>query len=275
MSVKKSIFKKIARILMKLRISAFFRIRHGGCVLKFYPSSVSRVLWVGQYVSEPGYAEQTEFLCRYLRPGDVVVDAGANIGYLTLLSSSLVGNDGIVYAIEPHPRIYRYLQGNIAFNKMQNVRTINTALGNSNGFTRFSNGKSDDMNSIVVGDTDDSGITVSVKRLDDVGIEAGCISLLKVDVEGYEKFVMEGAANMLKKVQCVYFESIESNFAKFGYGLDDLLNIFVAHEFVILEIHNGTVRDISSGHSACPACEDLVAVRETETFLKRTNYQFC
>ena len=94
---------------MKLRPSSLFRIRQKSFVLKFYPSSMSRVLWVSQYLSEENYGEEQEFFRRYLRPDDDVIDVGANIGFFTLIFSTLVGKFGKVYAFEPHPRIYKYL----------------------------------------------------------------------------------------------------------------------------------------------------------------------
>jgi len=196
MSIKKSLLKKTARNLMKLRLSSLFRIRQEGFFLKFYPSSMSRVLWVEQYLSQESYKEEQQFFRAYLRPNDVVIDVGANIGFFTLISSMLVGKYGRVYAIEAHPRIYKYLQGNIALNGIENVRTFNVALGNRNGVVTFSDGKSDDTNLVI---TNDSGITVPIRRLDEIEIENDSVSLLKIDVEGYEKFVIEGGEYLLQK----------------------------------------------------------------------------
>jgi len=254
---------------MKLRLSSLFRIRQEGFFLKFYPSSMSRVLWVEQYLSQESYKEEQQFFRAYLRPNDVVIDVGANIGFFTLISSMLVGKYGRVYAIEAHPRIYKYLQGNIALNGIENVRTFNVALGNRNGVVTFSDGKSDDTNLVI---TNDSGITVPIRRLDEIEIENDSVSLLKIDVEGYEKFVIEGGEYLLQKVRCVYFESIERHFLKFGYKLDDLLSVLIKHGFRILEAQGTKVWNIS------PACHpkysyNLVAVRDISVFLKRTNFQ--
>jgi len=270
MSIKKSLFKKTARILMKLRVSPLFRIRQKGFFLKFYRSSMSRVLWVDQHLSQESYTEAQRFFRRYLRPNDVVVDVGANIGFFTLMYSMLVGEHGKVYAFEPHPRIYKYLQGNLALNRVENVYPLNLALGNRNGAVMFSDKKGDDRNSVVA---DDSGITVPAKRLGEVGIENGSVSLLKIDVEGYEKFVIEGAGHLMQKVQCIYFEALDRHFLKFGYKLADLLNILINHGFQILEVQGNKVWNIS------PDCypktsKNLVAVREMHTFLKRTGFRF-
>lgn len=270
MSIKKSLFKKIARILIKLRISPLFRIRQNSFFLKFYPSSMSRVLWVDQYLSQESYTQEQQFFKRYLRPNDVVVDVGANIGFFSLIFSVLVGKYGKVYAIEAHPRIYKYLQGNIALNRAENVHTFNVALGNRSGVVSFSNDKSDDRNFIT---TDGSGITAPIRKLDELEIENESISLLKIDVEGYEKFVIEGGENLLQKVQCVYFESIEENFLKFGYVLDDLISLLTGHGFQILAVQGNKVWSILS-KQYLQSCRDLAAVREIDAFLERTNFQF-
>lgn len=271
MNIKRSLLKKTARNLMKLRISSLFRIRQKGFVLSFYPSSMSRVLWVGQYLSEENYREEQEFFRRYLRPDDDVIDVGANIGFFTLIFSTLVGKFGKVYAFEPHPRIYKYLQGNLVLNKVDNVYAFNLALGNKSGTVKFSDKKGDDINSVVV--DDDSGITVPAKRLDAVGIESVSVSLLKIDVEGYEKFVLEGAGHTLQKVQCIYIESIERHFLKFGYKLCDLLNILINQGFQILEIEGDKVWNVSS-NCYPESTKNLVGVREINSFLKRTNFHF-
>lgn len=270
MNIKRSLLKKSARNLMKLRLSSLFRIRQKGFVLKFYPSSMSRVLWVSQYLSEENYREEQEFFRRYLRPDDDVIDVGANIGFFTLIFSTLVGKFGKVYAFEPHHRIYKYLQGNLVLNKVDNVYAFNLALGNKSGTVKFSDKKGDDSNLVVA---DDSGITVPAERLDAVGIDSVSVSLLKIDVEGYEKFVLEGAEHTLQKVQCIYFESIERHFLKFGYKLCDLLNMLIFQGFRILEIEGDKVRNVSSNYYP-ESTKNLVGVREISAFLKRTNFHF-
>lgn len=256
MNIKESFLKKAARLLIRLKISQLFRIKQKDFSLRFYPSSMSRVLWVDQFLSGASYLEGEQFFRRYLLQGDVVVDVGANIGFFTLLSSVLAGKDGRVYSIEPHPRIYEYLQGNLTLNKAENVCSFNVAMGNKNGIVRFSDRKSDDANSVAI---EDYGIKVPLRKLDELGIEDASISLLKIDVEGYEKFVIEGGEHTLRKVQCVYFESIERNCLTYGYGIADLLQLLINQGFKILAIEGNRVRSIVP--ELCPeSWKNLVAV---------------
>jgi FkbM family methyltransferase len=194
-SLKKSLLKKAANVLMKLKLSHLLRIKMNGFVLRFYPSSVSRVLWVNQYLGVQSYPEEQGFLTRYLKVGDVVIDVGANVGFLTLLSSTIVGRRGRIYAFEPHPRVYRYMEGNVALNEAENVRMFNIAVGERHGIVGFSdNKKDDDRNAVVCGE---SFMMVPARRLDQFDFGGDHISLLKIDCEGYEKFVLDGRMSLL------------------------------------------------------------------------------
>jgi FkbM family methyltransferase len=79
-----------------------------------------------------------------LRTGDRYIDAGANIGQLTLAASKRVGATGEVIAIEPHPAIYRYLTGNLDLNRCGNVRSMQIALGDRAGEVALTSRRSDD-----------------------------------------------------------------------------------------------------------------------------------
>lgn len=68
------------------------------------------------------------WLARTLRPGDVFVDVGANIGYYSLLAARLVGHRGSVVAIEASPTAYAELRGNVTRNQTGNVRLVNRAV---------------------------------------------------------------------------------------------------------------------------------------------------
>ena len=135
---------------MKSRFSSLFQINQKDFVLRFYPSHASKVLWLKQYIPETRYTQEEQFFRAYLHTGDVVIDVGANIGFFTLLSSTLAGPTGKVYAFEPQQKVYKYLQGNIALNNITNVETFNIALGNENTTVCLSNNqKKDDHNFIV------------------------------------------------------------------------------------------------------------------------------
>ncbi len=69
----------------------------------------------------------------FVRPGMTVLDLGSNIGYSTLLLSSLTGPEGCVIAIEPHPANARLLRRNLRRNRARNVTVIEAAAWNEPG----------------------------------------------------------------------------------------------------------------------------------------------
>ena len=259
----------VSKILIKTKISPFFTIKRKGYRLRFYSSSYSRVLWINNNYENP----VLDFINDYLHPGDYVIDAGANIGVVTLESSLITGPKGKIYSIEPHPKIFNFLKGNIALNQFTNIEIFNVALGDDNGSILFSNERSDDQNSII---DEGNGIRVPIHRLDDL-IDLPNVTLLKIDVEGYEKFVLIGASRLLKVTKCVYFEAVERTMKKYGYLIEDVYDILTSNNFQLFRI-TGKKEISSISRTYHPkiigiAGEDLLAIRDVDDFLQRTGYK--
>jgi FkbM family methyltransferase len=207
-----------------------------------------------------------EFMTSYLRRGDVVVDVGANIGALVLTAAAIVGQTGLVYGIEAHPRIFGYLKKNVELNRRNNVRLLNFAAGQNRGAVRFSDENDDDINCV----TDDSGITVQMETLDRlITNEARRIALLKIDVEGYEKFVIEGAAEVLARTDCIYFEAWEQHFVRNGYDTAAVLKILKGHGFTVhKKLGDADLLEVPVNYVA-ERCENLVAIRDVARYSRR------
>lgn len=131
-----------------------------------------------------------------LKPGDIFVDIGANIGYYTLLGSELVGGSGRVVAIEASRTIFGQLQGNIALNGSHNVRLINCAVSDKvgelplYGGTRWNRGST----STAIHQPDqEPEETVVTAPLDSLLSEDEIVrlALIKIDIEGGEPPVLE------------------------------------------------------------------------------------
>ena len=254
----------ISRLLMRTGLSRFILIRRGRYTIRFYPSSsLSGAIWV-----RPESRQRTErFFRDYLREGDTVVDIGANIGTMTLEAAISVGSSGKVFSIEPHPRTFKYLEGNLRLNQVTNVRAHNVAMGDKDGRITFSD-RSDDSNNSVV--EDGNGIEIPVRRLDDLGIDEENIALVKIDTEGYEKYVIEGGVNTLSNAECVYFESADSLFKPFGYSAPAVFELLSEQGFAVFEITpTNIISKIPDGHTSSVK-EDLVAIRNKDEFLART-----
>jgi FkbM family methyltransferase len=150
----------------------------------------------------------TAYLKDVLRPGDIVIDIGANVGAHALLAAHLVGRSGCVHAIEASPKIFKRLSGNITLNKMDNVVAYNIAVSNETGLTEmFLNDASNLGASTIVAsvagtrDTSTEGL-IPMRRLDDIVPDADLLRarLIKIDVEGAEWSVLQGMQSVLPKL---------------------------------------------------------------------------
>jgi FkbM family methyltransferase len=176
--------------------------------------------------------EEESFAVSYLTKGGVVLDVGANIGNFSLSASKVVGEGGKVVAFEAHPETALYARRNFKLNNAY-ISLHSYALGNEEKIIHFSSGVYNNVNHVV----QNGGVEVPVKRLDDVQEvqELRHIDLLKIDVEGYELPVMEGAVVTLKKTSAVYFEVFESQTKRYAYSAKDLFTFFEHHGFTVVD----------------------------------------
>jgi FkbM family methyltransferase len=151
-------------------------------------------------------------LTRFANPAPKnFIDVGANIGYFSCLMSMLAGPSGQVLAIEPEPQNLKLLERNILNNHLQNVRFFPYALGSSEGSAMLGLYKSSNRgrHSMVAAGARFS-IVVRVQTLDELVRSAApdvtSWALVKIDVEGYEGFVLEGASETLPKIQMLVME---------------------------------------------------------------------
>ncbi len=252
----------MSRLFFKSRLCHLLVIQRDTYSIRFYPTSMSLDCWCN-----PTYFSQDErVLSICLKRGDVFVDVGANIGLLSLKAASLVGPTGIVYSIEPHPRTYRYLVGNVRLNRFTNVRAFNIAAGDRESRTHFTNKRSDDSNRV----SPEGGIEVPISTVDKIlSNEAREIGCLKVDVEGMEKFVMLGARKVLQRTRCVYFETKEKNFRHYGYSTPELLELMQELGFQVLRLVGEQLQDVPADHVS-EHLANFLAVRDLDDFLEQT-----
>jgi len=144
------------------------------------------------------------FVSRFLRAGMTALDIGAHHGLYTLLASKRVGPSGLVFAFEPSPREHRALQWNVRLNRCKNVVIEGLALGNEEGERSLYvvDGYETGCNSLrppaVPGVI--WGVPVRVTTLDQwlVTRDLKTIDFIKVDVEGSELSVLQGAQRLLE-----------------------------------------------------------------------------
>lgn len=166
-----------------------------------------------------------------LRPGDLFIDIGANIGSYTILAAGVCGAS--VIAVEPVPCTFNHLLDNIRLNNLESlVVTKCIAIGAHSGTLRFSEAL-DTLNHVLSGDENNSSdaISVTVDTLDAV-LAGRDPTIIKIDVEGYESEVFKGATETLQsdKLLAVLMETdgggnryrideakLHSNMVHFGF----------------------------------------------------------
>jgi len=263
-----SLIKEFAEAMMALRLSPLMKIKRDGFSLRFYPTHMSLSFWLERFRRRPRYASEERLFRACLGPGATMIDVGANVGYYALLGAAAVGPTGRVYAIEAHPRIFKYLQKNIALNGFGHVEAVHLAVGNTAGQTQVSDRKDDNFNQVGQAE----GIAVPMGRLDDLDTGSGAVALLKVDVEGYEKFVFEGARRLLERTECVYFESCNIFFRQFGYSIEDVFDLLGRAGFTIFRFRDEGLSRLPVEYSY-EGCENMLALREPEQSLERMGLQ--
>lgn len=162
--------------------------------------------FLGEY--EP---ETVDLLRRVVRPGWTCVDAGANIGYLSLIMARAVGPAGRIYAFEALPAMSERLAANVALNGLENVRIETTCLGDSRGEASFFAPRAGISNvgqsslfldrHPALGAGEVVRHTVPVVPFDEFAEREGLASwhFLKIDVEGAEVQVLRGAERSLRR----------------------------------------------------------------------------
>jgi FkbM family methyltransferase len=162
------------------------------------------------------------------------IDVGANIGYFTCLMSKLAGPTGRVLAIEPEPQNLKLLDQNLKINNLTNVVVHPCALGASEGAAMLGLYKSSNRGRHSIVDADAMPrIKVPVKTLDhlakDFGQNINSWSLVKIDVEGYEGFVIEGATETLPRIETLVMEFSPALLKKAGTDPTSILRNLSGH----------------------------------------------
>lgn len=174
--------------------------------------SIAReVCFTGRY--EP---QDTALLRQLLKPGMTFVDVGANWGYFTLLAAHLVGAGGRVLSLEPDPRLYKILSGNIDRNRLRHVSAHCVAASDRNGtltLAGFDEGGGNFGLSRVVEEKPDGvgRFSVAARPLDALLEEHGGfpnVDVLKMDIEGAEDLALQGmrAGLVRRRYKCVLLE---------------------------------------------------------------------
>ena len=162
--------------------------------------------------------EDMGFLLHVLQPGDLFVDAGANIGSYSILAGSCVGVD--VVAFEPIPSTFSWLQKNIKVNALENkVRAMNVGLAEKKGTIHFSSNLDVRNHVLLKNEENLPFIEIDVVTLDDA-LNGKSPAVIKIDVEGFEIQTLIGAKNIINNPSLMAI-IIEMNGSGERYGIKD------------------------------------------------------
>lgn len=140
-------------------------------------------------------------LLDYISLGMNVLDVGANMGYYTVKFASKVGPTGRCLSFEPNPEVYSVCLENIKINGLSGNTSLYTfALGDQEGVAVLTRSNSNMASANLIGEQNaDYSVKVDVKRLDDVIPQNLVVDMIKLDAEGYEKKILDGAIKTLRR----------------------------------------------------------------------------
>ena len=180
-----------------------------------------------------GLHEFTEmgFVLHFLRDEDLFVDIGANVGSYTILACSAVGARGV--AFEPIPGTYRRLVENMRLNHLDDrVLCVNQGVGAQPGEMTFSSDSDTTNHALAAGERLDGSVTVQLTSLD-IALHGMSPSLIKIDVEGYESQVLEGAQQILQnQVLNAVIVELNGSGDRYGYDESKTIELMLDHGFL-------------------------------------------
>lgn len=235
-NVLKDVYPRAMRRLAEMGLPAGRNVtttRHG---FKMEVDRLDAIKWYVHYYGEfePQISAAWK---RLLKPGNVVVDIGGNVGYHALLAAECVGAGGKVLTFEPASQNFKDLVANVSWNSSTQVSVLPIAISDRPGevFIRYAGDNEQGSSSIVRGD----GPGQIVKAISFAEIASytplNSIDLIKIDVEGAEPLVIDGMMPVIDQLKptCAIFVEVGPE-----HSGNELLAPFVKAGFKIREIAN-------------------------------------
>lgn len=193
--------------------------------------------------------DEVAILERYLEPGDVFVDVGANIGYLTAIGASLVGPEGEVHSFEPVPEYFSRLEALCGANSRYAIRANAMALGERDGSAEIAQAANGNIgwNTMVPGMLRGevrARHAVPVQRLDRYLAQRGIarVALIKIDAEGFELPILRGASSFLdmaRPLPPILCEVAPGAYPLLGSSVADVFDYMTHYGYAALDVERG------------------------------------
>ncbi len=204
------------------------------------------------YLQRPYEASIRSYLEKTLMSGDIFIDIGANVGYYTLLASPLVGKKGGVIAFEPEKENFKTLEKNILINGFKNIQALNMAAGmiteernlylnplNEGGHSLNVMNNYRDNQKVMSKEESKKAFPnfKSTQKVQTTSVDSYIakyphienISLVKIDVEGFEGEVIKGMKELIenKKVKAIICEISDTNSPVIDVFRKNLYSVYI------------------------------------------------
>jgi len=239
--------------------------------VRVYPHDV---IGEGIYVQGCSETSTWKFVERFLQPGMVFFDLGANLGQYSLLGATRVGPTGSVHSFEPSERMHAELQFNVGLNDLHCICRLNrAAVSDTAGTARLSKYAPGGevyaslgtqqwaRNARVIGHEEVRTVTLD-KYVSEHGI--GRVDLIKMDIEGAELLALRGACHLLQGPcsPTIVFEIADVNTEGFGYRAADIVNYLKERGYSVCHLReNGSIGGAIDETIAHFHGENLIAVK--------------
>lgn len=230
-----------------------------------FDSEISRCIYV-EGVFEPN---EFCFLKRVIKPGMIFFDIGANIGLYALFASRLVGSDGFVYAFEPSSREFARLQENLSINEIVNVKAMKIAIAEKNtsrelfvaddwhgGHNTFARQFPYEATSLKAKEV------VTTRALDEIVKEEAIqrVDIVKIDVEGAEHLVLEGARRTLERFRpTLLIELNDTALRNQGSSSQKICQLLDALSYALYRFDGHTGMPVRTRNWDFPGSENVIA----------------
>ena len=243
------------------------RLEAGGQSFVLAPEgAIPLEIWAGRYFEK----HELEFMLRILGPGMTFVDVGANVGLFSIPAAKKL-QPGRVFAFEPSGWTYQQLNQNAVLNKLDNLHSVQSALGDYRGeaVLQINTTGKDGLNTIGKPVHDDSEVVASevipITTLDEFLQENAItrVDAMKVDVEGAELLVFRGAKALLARADAPLI-LYESGILTKGLGYHPVETMWFLEELgyslFTIDSSNGRIRALTGTQ---PRDAMLIAAKST------------
>jgi FkbM family methyltransferase len=193
----------------------------------------------GSMIADDYERFETELFKKQVKKGMTVLDIGAHIGYYTLVAANLVGEDGRVFAFEPHPHNFAVLEKNVRINGYKNVVLVQKAVSDKSGHIKLFLSEYGTLHSLS-NQVGKKSIVVEAVTLDEFLGKDCKVDVVKVDVEGAEMLVLLGGDRIIKANDNlkIFTEFFPEALKRFGCPPSDYLDKLIAYGFKLWNIND-------------------------------------